>query len=88
MHDAKGRQLKVGDTVLIPAKVTQLSAQEGYCNVSLETIHGRRPDGMKESISAINTAVLLRAEDGDENDLGYAALHPQDPAPQPEAAAA
>lgn len=75
MHDAKGRPLKEGDVVLIPAKITSLHAGEDYCNVSLQTVLGRRPDDAKESISAINTGVLLRAEDGDENDLGFAALH-------------
>ena len=71
MHDAKGRPLSVGDVVLIPAKVTQVSATEEYCNVSVQSILGRRPDGMKENISAINTAVLLRANTGDENDLAF-----------------
>lgn len=71
MHDAKGRPLSVGDVVLIPAKVTQVSATEEYCNVSVQSIFGRRPDGMKENISAINTAVLLRANVGDENDLTF-----------------
>lgn len=71
MHDAKGRPLSVGDVVLIPAKVTQVSATEEYCNVSVQSILGRRPDGMKENISAINTAVLLRANVGDENDLTF-----------------
>lgn len=65
MHDAKGRPLKVGDIVLIPAKITQVSPTEDYCNVSVETTHGRRPDGAKEQVSAINTGVLLRSNDGD-----------------------
>lgn len=71
MHDAKGRPLSVGDVVLLPAKVTQVSATEEYCNVSVQSILGRRPDGAKENISAINTAVLLRANVGDENDLTF-----------------
>lgn len=61
MHDAKGRALKVGDIVLIPAKVTNLSAGEDYCNVGVETVFGRRPDEAKEHIHAINTGVLLLA---------------------------
>lgn len=70
MHDAKNRPLKKGDLVLIPAKITELSATEDYCNVSATSVFGRRPDGQKESFSAINTGVLLRANDGDENDWG------------------
>jgi hypothetical protein len=69
MHDAKNRPLNVGDTVLIPAKVTGLHPTEDYCNVAVESILGRRPDGAKEHIYAINTGVMLRANPGDENDL-------------------
>ena len=68
MHDAKGRELKVGDIVLIPAKITQLSPTEEYCNVSAESIHGRRPDGAKEYFGAINTAVMFRSNVDDQND--------------------
>lgn len=73
MHDAKGRELKVGDTVLIPAKITQLSPGEDYCNVSASSVFGRRPDDAKETFSAINTGVMLRANAGDENDLSFPA---------------
>jgi hypothetical protein len=69
MHDAKGRALVKGDIVLIPATITELYATEDYCNVSAKSILGRRPDGAKESFSAINTGVMLRANPGDENDL-------------------
>lgn len=67
MHDAKGRELKVGDRVLLPAVVEQLSTTEDYCNVGIRTENGRRPDGAPERISAINTAVLFRANEGDDN---------------------
>lgn len=67
MHDAKNRELKVGDKVLIPALVTQLSPTEDFCNVGVQTVYGRRPDGQPETMGAINTGVLLRANDGDEN---------------------
>nr|WP_298685201.1 hypothetical protein [uncultured Dongia sp.] len=62
MHDKNGTPLKKGDVVMIPAVVTEVSATEEFCNVSLETIHGRRPDGAKERISAINTAVTILHE--------------------------
>ena len=58
MHDRTGNPLKKGDRVTIIAEITDLCATEDYCNVSLETVYGRRPDGKKESIQAINTAVL------------------------------
>lgn len=69
MHDAKGRELKVGDIVLIPAKITQLSdSTPDYCNVTAQSVFGRRPDEAKETF-CINTGVMLRANAGDENDL-------------------
>jgi hypothetical protein len=63
MHDFRGRLLKVGDIVLIPARVKRLSDNDTYCNVDLETLLGRRPDDQRETISAINTGVLVRAND-------------------------
>jgi hypothetical protein len=65
MHDAKGRPLAIGDIVLIPAVITQLSPMEDYCNVSAESCLGRRPDGAKEHFGAINTGVMIRANPGD-----------------------
>lgn len=69
MHDAKGRELKVGDVVLIPAKITQVYPTPDYCNVSATSVLGRRPDGAHENFNAINTGVMLRANADDENDL-------------------
>ena len=61
MHDKNGVPLKKGDRVLIEAIITDLNPSEDYCNVTLETASGRRPDGAKERISAINTGVLIAA---------------------------
>jgi len=66
MHDARGKELKVGDLVMIPAVVTELHAAEDYCNVSVATQIGRRPDGAKERMSAINTGVLIKVSATDE----------------------
>lgn len=60
MHDKNGTPLQKGDTVLIPAVITDLHETEDYCNVGVETVHGRRPDGAKERFSAINTAVMVK----------------------------
>lgn len=62
MHDKNGTELKKGDVVLIPAVITELSGGEDFCNVSLESVHGRRPDGCKEYFGAINTGVLVLHE--------------------------
>lgn len=67
MHDAKGRPMTAGDKVLIPAVVASTTSGEEYCNVSVETVCGRRPDGMKEHFGAINTGVMFRANEGDDN---------------------
>lgn len=45
MHDARGRKLKVGDAVIVPAYIMALSENEEYCNVMLYSLFGRRPDG-------------------------------------------
>lgn len=62
MHDRTGTQLKKGDTVTILCVVTDVQPTNDYCNVSVETVHGRKPDGAKERISAINTAVMEKVE--------------------------
>lgn len=72
MHDAKGRPLHVGDKVRLNATVTELSPTDDYCNVSLESELGRRPDGEKEHVYAINTGVLLRDNPGDEGESAAA----------------
>ena len=66
MHDAKGRELKTGDKILIPYVVTGLSPGTDYCNLSAASVLGRKPDGMPEYFSG-NTAVVFRANDGDDN---------------------
>lgn len=60
MHDRVGRKLNVGDSVVILATVTNLQPTGDFCNVSVETVYGRRPDDRKECISAINTNVMLK----------------------------
>lgn len=65
MHDALGKKLKVGDHVIVTAKIVELYETEEFCNVSVETTLGRRPDGTKERISAINTGVLIKVEEGE-----------------------
>ena len=69
MHDANGIKLNVGDKVSIPCEIKGLcEGTEEFCNVSVETLLGRRPDGQKESFSAINTAQLIKTT----TDFGWA----------------
>ena len=65
MHDARGLPLAKGDLVLIPAVITEVYETEDYCNVSVKSQIGRRPDGLKEVVSAINSGVLIKVS-GDE----------------------
>jgi hypothetical protein len=60
MHDANGTKLEKGDRVIIEAVIESLSPSEEFCNVSLATVLGRRPDDAKEHICAINTAVIVK----------------------------
>lgn len=61
MHDRKGRPLAVGDVIIIPYVITSTSETEDYCNISAQSLYGRKPDGMKECFSG-NAAVVLKAE--------------------------
>jgi hypothetical protein len=67
MHDAKGRELKIGDVVLMPCRIKAVYTTPDFCNVSLETIGGRSPDGQRNTYANINTKQLIRANDGDDS---------------------
>jgi len=41
--------------------------QPGFCNVTVQTTLGRRPDGQKDQFSAINTAQLVKMSSDDVN---------------------
>ncbi len=57
-HDAHNNLLQEGDEVILRLLVKSVQPGEDYCNCNLVSLHGRRPDGLKESLSAINTGVL------------------------------
>lgn len=65
MHDINGTPLAEGDNVLIPAKIKKLHGGEEFCNVDLETTVGRRPDGEKEMICAVNTGCMVKVSSAD-----------------------
>jgi hypothetical protein len=62
MHDRNGTPLKEGDLVLVPMRITQLSAAPDFCNVALASLYGRNPDGQKETVSAVNTGIVVLFE--------------------------
>ena len=61
-HDKDGKLLQVGDEVLFCAVVKDIQPFEDFCNITIESAFGRKPDGAKETVSAINAAVLVKVE--------------------------
>lgn len=60
-HDANGKALKVGDLVMIPAKVKAIHAGEDFCNVTLESVRVRKPDSTHETLT-LNAATVELVE--------------------------
>jgi hypothetical protein len=72
MHDAFGRELKVGDRVMVPMTIKALHLTADYCNcelVGVATMPPAHQATSKVTLSAVNTQQILRANDGD--DLKY-----------------
>lgn len=59
MHDRNGTELKVGDIVNLPCRITSLAPTDAYCNVEITTLYPSRSDGAKTSFSAMNTAQIV-----------------------------
>jgi len=72
-HDARGKLLKAGDTVMVPFVVENVSEGKIYCNVALRSLFGMPPEGHKLSLSAINTQQTIRANFGDSPELRWEA---------------
>jgi hypothetical protein len=58
MHDLNGTPLKVGDRVTIEYVITHVSPGADYCNISAQSLNGRKPDGQPEFFSG-NAAVAV-----------------------------
>lgn len=63
MHDANGVELKVGDRVILEAVIDTLQSGEDFCNATLKSVLGRKPDGAKETF-CMNTAVCVKVPTG------------------------
>lgn len=64
MHDINGTELKVGDAVFIPCDIISLSdCTSDFCNITVETAIGRRPDGEKLKICLNTQQVFLVARE-------------------------
>jgi hypothetical protein len=58
MHDRNGTPLRVGDIVTLEMVITQVHPGADFCNVTAQSVDGRKPDGLKESFCG-NSAVLV-----------------------------
>jgi hypothetical protein len=58
-HDAKGKKLKAGDTVVLPCKIKSISEGETACNVCLEAIGEHAPGEYKPVVSCNSKHVEL-----------------------------
>lgn len=56
-HDRNGAEIKEGDIVLVECEVKTICAGEEYCNLTVASVVGRKPDGRAETMS-INAAVV------------------------------
>lgn len=63
MHDINGAKLEVGDVVLVQMKVLNVSADQDYCNLTLETVHAMPGNGTVShmTLNAKQVGVPLRA---------------------------
>lgn len=50
MHDKNNNLLAVGDKVTISATILEIASNEGWCNVTLETVEPMFPDTKKTCI--------------------------------------
>jgi hypothetical protein len=63
-HTRTGKELQVGDRVLIEAVVEAIGTGEDYCNATVRTEIGRKPDGARD-VFTLNAHQLVHADDDD-----------------------
>jgi hypothetical protein len=75
MHDINGAKLQEGDKVLVEMKVLNVSADQDFCNVTLETVHTMPGNGYPSQMT-LNTKQV---------GVPFRASVKAAPAPEPEA---
>lgn len=58
-HDRDGKLLGVGDSILVPARITGIHDTEEYCNVTLETLQPMFPGDSRSTITLNAKQVVL-----------------------------
>jgi hypothetical protein len=59
-HDAQGRELKVGDTVIMPFTVKEVHMTEEFCNLKLESCFPMPGRHERTTLSEVNTRQVVR----------------------------
>lgn len=72
-HDLNGKELKVGDRVVIPAIVTAIHPSRDYCNLDVQFEHPMPPYRERTRFAALNSRQAVLAE-GDKADIGPPAI--------------
>lgn len=63
MHDLNGTPLAVGDRISVEFVITVIHPYTDYCNISAQSVHGRKPDGASEYFTG-NSAVTVLQKKG------------------------
>lgn len=64
-HCMRGRELKEGDQVLIPAVVVSVSPGDEYCNVTVKTAHTMPPYPDSPTSVTLNTKQVASIGEGE-----------------------
>jgi len=64
-HDRSGREINVGDVVLVACVVTSLASGDEYCNAQLETVEPMFPGDYKSVITLNTKQVLLPSDESE-----------------------
>lgn len=54
MHDKSGKPLKIGDLVMVPCRVKDVSPDNEFCNITVETEYAMPGNGTK-NVVVLNT---------------------------------
>lgn len=63
MHDINGAELRVGDRVLVECEVKSVSADQDFCNVTVETVHAMPGNGTRNSMTLNTKQVGVKADE-------------------------
>lgn len=62
MHDANGKELKIGDTVTITCTIKSATLSEDYCNLTVETCRVMPPSSVDRTAITLNAKQVEKVE--------------------------